>query len=81
MDGDQRVAYTQRILSGSVFTKYKTVLVEYKELVKGLDGYQWTLGQTKDVTMEKFWTWSNTDANNGSGCMYLELNRCIDIEK
>ena len=51
---DKRVNYLHFLLRGSALNKYKTVLVECKELVKGIDGYQWTLGAMKDVTMEQF---------------------------
>ena len=52
MDIDKIINYTEHILRGTVLNKYKQVLEECKELEKGLDGYHWTLGVTKDVIME-----------------------------
>ena len=51
MDVNKRIAYTQRIIRGFIINKYKRVLVELKETEKGVDGDQWTLIPTKDVTM------------------------------
>ena len=39
------------------------------------------LRPTKDVTMEQFLTWENTDANNGSGDMHLGRYICINFDK
>ena len=37
---NERVKYTQRLLKGTVLKKYKTVLVECKELAKSISGDQ-----------------------------------------
>ena len=52
---DKSIQYMQSILRGKALNKYKQVMVGCKELMKGLAGYQWNLGEMKDVTMEKFW--------------------------
>ena len=64
---DQRVVYTQTILRGSAINKYKTVLLECKQLVKNLMGDKWTLGDLKAISTEDFWDWVNSDglAYNG----------------
>ena len=67
----QRVAYTHRSLRVSALKEYNTNSAECKELAKGLARKQCTLVPTKDVTMDPFWTWKNTDANNDSRDMYL----------
>ena len=58
MDVYKRFNYTQHILRGPSLKKYNTVLAECKDSVKGISGYQWTIGPTKDVTMEQIWTWT-----------------------
>ena len=81
MDFDKRVNYMQRLLMGPALKKYKTALAECKELVTGIAGNQWMLGATKDVTMDKLWTWQKLDGVDGSGNMYLGQDRCLDFEK
>ena len=51
MDVDKIIKYMQRILRGTLLKKYKRVLVECKELAKGLSGDQWTLVPKKDLKM------------------------------
>ena len=77
---DKRVDYMQSALSGTALKKYKKLLVGYKESVKGVAGYQWTLGVKMGVTMENFRSWVNNDAINGSGDMYLGRYRCINFD-
>ena len=81
MDVDKWVNCTQRILRGPALKKYKKVLVECKELVKGIAGYQWIIGPTKDVTMEQLCTWGKQYYINISGGMYLVRNICIEFDK
>ena len=57
----------QCLLRVPSLTKYKTVLVECKESKKGISVDQWTLGATKYVTMEQFWTWVKQYGTNVSG--------------
>ena len=57
MDVDKIVNYMQRLIRRSTLNKYKTVLKEFNETSKGIYVDQWTLGETKNVTMERFWTW------------------------
>ena len=71
----------QRFPRVAALNKYKAVLAEYKELSKGIDGDQWTLGATKDVTMEKFWTWAKVDYLDALGDVYLGKDRCLDFKK
>ena len=39
----------------------------YKESANWISGYQWTLGVTKDVTMEQFWGWEKVESIDGLG--------------
>ena len=48
----QRVNCMQLLLRGSALKKSKAVLMECKELAKELAGYQWNLGEIKDVNMD-----------------------------
>ena len=52
-----------------------------KELEKGVYGQQWTLVETKDVTMEQFWAWAEVDYIYGSGDMFLGTYRWNYFEK
>ena len=52
MDVDQRLSYTHRILRGSAIKKYKTVLVECKQLQNDLTGYKWDLGDMKELSKD-----------------------------
>ena len=61
MDVDQKVNYMHSLLRGLALKKYKTVLTECKELAKDIAGYQWTLKNAKDVTIELFCTWEKVD--------------------
>ena len=65
----------QCILSGTMLNKYKLVMLGCKELEKGVYGQQWTLVETKDVTMEQFWAWAEVDFIYGSGDMFLGTYR------
>ena len=47
----------------------------------GISGYEWSLGVTNDVTTEKFLTWTNIDALDGSGDMHLGPDRRSDFVK
>ena len=71
----------QHILRGTALNKYKQVLAECKESDNDLAEDQWNLGATKDVTMEQFWDWAKVDSIDGSGDLYLGLDRCRDSEK
>ena len=79
MDIDKKVNYMQRLLSVPVLKKYKTVLADFNELAKGIAGDQWTLGETKYVTMEQLWIWAKKDGIYGSGDMYLGRDICIEF--
>ena len=56
-------------------------MVGWKDLAKGLVGDQWTLGAAKDVNMEQFWSWVKVDFIDGSGDMFLGLDRWNYFEK
>ena len=81
MDVDQSIVYMQHILRWKALKKYKQVLLGFKNSVKGLAGYQWVIRLTKDLNMENFWTWEDTDANNGLADMYLVCNWCSNFQK
>ena len=49
--------------------------------MKGIAGYQWTLGEVKDVIMERFWTWVNLDGLDTDGYDYLGTDGCIKSGK
>ena len=55
--------------------------MEFKELAKGLVGYQWNLGKTKDVAMYQFWTWAKEDGLDNDGDDYLGVDKCINFKK
>ena len=54
MDIDKMINYTQRILRGTMFNKYKQVMAVCNDLEKVLAGDQWTLVETKDVNMKSY---------------------------
>ena len=58
---DQRIAYTQIILTGAVLKKYKAVLMECKQSAKDLAGDKWTLGKFKELYTEELWNWEKSD--------------------
>ena len=55
--------------------------MEFKESAKELTGYQWTLGKTKDVAMERFWTREKEYSLADDGDEYLGVDKCIDSKK
>ena len=81
MDVDKSIDYTQWILRVTSIKKYKQDLAGFKESKKGLDGYQWELGPTRNKTIEKLWTWAKSDANDGFGDMYLGCDWCTEFDK
>ena len=81
MDVDKSVNCVQRLLRGSALNKYKAVLTEFKESAKGLSGDQWTLGETNDVTMEKFWTQAKEDGLESYRYAYMGVDKCINFDK
>ena len=60
-DVDKRLAYTQRILRGSVLKKYQEVLVKCKQSTKELASDEWNLGDMSRLSTEDFWNWAKTD--------------------
>ena len=56
LDVDQSINYKQRLLRESALNKYKVVLTKCKELAKDISGYQWTLIEAKDITIERLCT-------------------------
>ena len=49
--------------------------------MKGIAGYQWTLGKVKDLIMEQFWTWAKLDGLGLDGTAYSGADRYIDLTK
>ena len=47
MDVNKRIRYVEHIRRVVELKKYRKVLVEFKELVEGISGYQWDLVATK----------------------------------
>ena len=81
MDVDKSVEYIERILRVSVLKKYIKVLVHFKDSVKGLDGYQWTLGSAKGFSMEEFWVWAKLCAINIAIYLFSVLDCSAYFEK
>ena len=52
MDADKRVAYTQRILRGSLLKHYRAVLVKCTQLAKELLGDKWEIGNLKRLSTD-----------------------------
>ena len=50
-------------------------------MVKGIDGYQWTLGATKNITMDQVWTWVKLYGVDMDRDVYLGTYRCLDFKK
>ena len=74
---DQMVACTQRILRGDALKKYKTFLLECKQLAKYLAGYGWALGDLKELSTDDFWNWAKSDGIGYNGYTYLRLDKCV----
>ena len=55
--------------------------MNYNESAKGLAGYQWNLGATKNVIMEQLWAWAKLGAINGVGDLFTGPERCNYFEK
>ena len=82
LDVDKRVNYTHLQIRVFALNKYKIVLADCKESEKGIYGYQWTLSATKDVTMDKFWTWAKLYGVNASGggvIGLLQVNQLLEM--
>ena len=78
---DKRLAYTKRILRGSVIKKYREVLVGFRQSAKELVGNEWTLGELTWISAEDFWTWVKTDTTGYDGHDYLARDKCVDFER
>ena len=61
MDVYQRLSYRQSILRGAALKKYKTVLLQCKQLAKNLAGDIWTFGNMKELSTDKLWSWDKSD--------------------
>ena len=57
----KRIKCTDCILRVSALKKYIQVLEECKEQAKGIDGYQWNMGETDNANMEQFWDWDKVE--------------------
>ena len=49
--------------------------------MKGIFGYQKALGDVKNLTMERLWTWSKLYGLDAYGGAYFGLDKCIDFLK
>ena len=81
LDVDQSINYKQRLLRESALNKYKVVLTKCKELAKDISGYQWTLIEAKDITIERLCTWDKLDTLNIDSYYYLGVDNFVDFEK
>ena len=81
IDVDKMIKYTERILIGEAEKKYIQVLVECKDLEKGISRYQWNLGGTNNVTIEQFWDWVKLNAIDGAGDIFTGPKWCNYFEK
>ena len=50
-------------------------------MAQGVGWNQWTLGKVKDVTMKKFWTWTELYGLDIDRDSYSGAKRCIDSDK
>ena len=53
-DVDQRVKYTENILTGPALKKYRDILLVCKDRAKNYTGDHWMLEESKYVSMEDF---------------------------
>ena len=81
LDIDKRVNCTKRLLRWLVLKKYKDILTECKETLKGISGGQWMIGEVKDGTMDRFWTWEKINRIDTYGTVYSGVDSCIDSGK
>ena len=76
---DERINYTKLLLRGASLKKYKSVVTECKELTKELAGDQWNIGDIKELSTERLWTWDKEDEIENGGYAYLGLDKCIEL--
>ena len=81
LDIDKRVNCTKRLLRWLLLKKYKDILTECKETLKGISGGQWMIGEVKDGTMDRFWTWEKINRIDTYGTVYSGVDSCIDSGK
>ena len=81
MDVEQMINYTQCLLRVAALKIYRSVLTKCKESAKELAGDQWDLGNVKELSTEKLWTWSKEDGIGEDGYSYLVLEKCVNFEK
>ena len=81
MDVDVSIKYMDRILRLPALNKYQQVLVECKQFLKALYGYQCSLWLAKGVSMEQFQAWENVDTIDRSGGPISGLGQCTYFEK
>ena len=58
-----------------VLNKYKTVLLECKQLAKDLAGDKWTLGDLEALSNEYFSTWAKSGGLTCDGYAYLGMDK------
>ena len=71
----------QRILRGAALKKYKRVMVERKQLAKGLAGDSWNLGKLKELSIDNFLTWANKHGICYEGDAYLGQEKYVEFKK
>ena len=50
-------------------------------MAKELAEDHWNLGNVKEISTERFWTWDKDDGIGNDGDTYLVLGKCINFEK
>ena len=89
LDLDISIKYMERILRRPAMNKFWQVMLECKELEKGLSGDQWSIGLVKSVTMEQFYTWDKDDwhertwdpISGAEHCAYFEKELWFELGK
>ena len=51
-----------------------------KQLVKGISGDEWTLGDMNGVSAEDFWTWVKKDITGYDRNTYLANDKWVDFD-
>ena len=76
-DIDLRIIYMKRILRRSILKIFLQVLLDCKELAKGLSVYQWSLVSEKI----EFWTRDKVEATDRTGNSISGSEHCAYFEK
>ena len=77
---DNRVKYTQSILTVPALKKHRAILLVFKDTENIYSGYHWTIGEVKYFIMEYFQTWAKLDGTDYDGDPVVGLERCYGFE-